>query len=80
MACAAEVPALEERKEFSVDGITYEAFNTSGGVGCRIKPHRVERERVPMKRQAGSAGALASVLMTCVARAAVRIVSALYPP
>jgi hypothetical protein len=32
-----------------------------------------------MKRQAGLAGALASVLMTCVAHADVRIVSALYP-
>jgi hypothetical protein len=32
-----------------------------------------------MKRQAGLAGVLASVLMTCVARADVRIVSALYP-
>jgi hypothetical protein len=32
-----------------------------------------------MKRQTGSAGALASVLMTCVARADVRIVSALHP-
>ena len=32
-----------------------------------------------MKRQTGSAGALASVLMTCVAHADVRIVSALYP-
>ena len=28
-----EVPALEEREEFSVDGVTYEAFNTSGGLG-----------------------------------------------
>jgi saccharopine dehydrogenase-like NADP-dependent oxidoreductase len=28
-----EVPPLEEREEFSVDGVTYEAFNTSGGVG-----------------------------------------------
>jgi saccharopine dehydrogenase-like NADP-dependent oxidoreductase len=28
-----EVPALEEREEFSLDGITYEAFNTSGGLG-----------------------------------------------
>jgi saccharopine dehydrogenase-like NADP-dependent oxidoreductase len=26
-------PALEEREEFSLDGVTYEAFNTSGGVG-----------------------------------------------
>lgn len=28
-----EVTALEEREEFSLDGITYEAFNTSGGIG-----------------------------------------------
>lgn len=28
-----EVPALEEREEFSLDGVTYEAFNTAGGVG-----------------------------------------------
>src|SRR6201993_5233067 len=28
-----EVPPLEEREEFSLDGVTYEAFNTSGGVG-----------------------------------------------
>ena len=28
-----EVPALEECEEFSLDGVTYEAFNTSGGLG-----------------------------------------------
>ena len=28
-----ESPALEEREEFSLDGVTYEAFNTSGGLG-----------------------------------------------
>lgn len=28
-----EVPALEQREEFSLDGITYESFNTSGGLG-----------------------------------------------
>lgn len=27
------VPALEEREEFVIDGIAYEAFNTSGGLG-----------------------------------------------
>lgn len=27
------VPALEEREEFALDGIAYEAFNTSGGLG-----------------------------------------------
>ncbi|APG86903.1 saccharopine dehydrogenase (plasmid) [Sinorhizobium americanum CCGM7] len=28
-----EVPALEECEEFSLDGVSYEAFNTSGGLG-----------------------------------------------
>lgn len=28
-----EVPPLEEMEHFSLDGITYEAFNTSGGLG-----------------------------------------------
>jgi saccharopine dehydrogenase-like NADP-dependent oxidoreductase len=28
-----EVPAMEEHEEFSLDGIRYEAFNTSGGLG-----------------------------------------------
>ena len=28
-----EVAPLEEREEFSLDGVTYEAFNTSGGIG-----------------------------------------------
>jgi hypothetical protein len=28
-----EVPALAELEEFSLDGVTYEAFNTSGGLG-----------------------------------------------
>jgi saccharopine dehydrogenase-like NADP-dependent oxidoreductase len=30
---AREVPAMEEREEFSLDGTRYEAFNTSGGLG-----------------------------------------------
>ncbi|MBL0141794.1 MAG: saccharopine dehydrogenase NADP-binding domain-containing protein [Betaproteobacteria bacterium] len=39
-----EVPALEEREEFSLDGVTYEAFNTSGGLGtlCETLGGRVE--------------------------------------
>lgn len=28
-----EVPAMQEREEFSIDGVRYEAFNTSGGLG-----------------------------------------------
>jgi len=31
------VPALEEREEFSLDGVLYEAFNTSGGLGTLAK-------------------------------------------
>jgi len=39
-----EVPALEEREEFSLDGVQYEAFNTSGGLGtlCDTLQGRVE--------------------------------------
>ncbi len=39
-----EVPALEELEAFSLDGITYEAFNTSGGLGtlCETLEGRVE--------------------------------------
>src|SRR5437016_3671203 len=28
-----EVPALEELEQFTLDGVEYEAFNTSGGLG-----------------------------------------------
>jgi len=40
-----QVPALEEVEEFSLDGVTYEAFNTSGGLGtlCETLAGRVER-------------------------------------
>ncbi|HEY3636707.1 MAG TPA: saccharopine dehydrogenase C-terminal domain-containing protein [Rhizomicrobium sp.] len=40
----AEVPALEELEAFSLDGITYEAFNTSGGLGtlCDTLEGKVE--------------------------------------
>lgn len=31
------VPAMEELEEFSLDGVTYEAFNTSGGLGTLAK-------------------------------------------
>jgi saccharopine dehydrogenase-like NADP-dependent oxidoreductase len=39
-----EVPALEEIEHFSLDGIDYEAFNTSGGLGtlCETLEGRVE--------------------------------------
>ena len=39
-----EMPALEETEHFSLDGIDYEAFNTSGGLGtlCETLEGRVE--------------------------------------
>jgi saccharopine dehydrogenase-like NADP-dependent oxidoreductase len=39
-----EMPALEEVEHFSLDGISYEAFNTSGGLGtlCETLEGRVE--------------------------------------
>jgi saccharopine dehydrogenase-like NADP-dependent oxidoreductase len=39
-----EVQALEEDEEFSLDGVAYEAFNTSGGLGtlCETMAGRVE--------------------------------------
>jgi saccharopine dehydrogenase-like NADP-dependent oxidoreductase len=39
-----EVPALEMVEEFSLDGVQYEAFNTSGGLGtlCETLAGRVE--------------------------------------
>jgi len=40
-----EVPALQEREEFSIDGVRYEAFNTSGGLGtmCHTLEGKVRR-------------------------------------
>ncbi|MBV9692549.1 MAG: saccharopine dehydrogenase NADP-binding domain-containing protein, partial [Alphaproteobacteria bacterium] len=39
-----EVPALEELEQFTLDGVEYEAFNTSGGLGtlCETLEGRVE--------------------------------------
>ncbi len=39
-----ELPALENAEEFSLDGVAYEAFNTSGGLGtlCETLDGRVE--------------------------------------
>jgi len=34
------VPPLEEREEFSLDGVTYEAFNTSGGLGTLCETYK----------------------------------------
>ena len=47
--------ALEESEAFSLDGIAYEAFNTSGGLGtlCDTLAGRVEnlKELVGMARE-----------------------------
>ena len=32
-----QIPPLEHREEFSLDGITYETFNTSGGIGTLVE-------------------------------------------
>ncbi len=37
-----EVPPLEQREEFSLDGMTYESFNTSGGLGTLSETLRDE--------------------------------------
>ncbi len=39
-----QVPALEELEEFSLDGVAYEAFNTSGGLGtlCETLENKVQ--------------------------------------
>jgi saccharopine dehydrogenase-like NADP-dependent oxidoreductase len=34
------VPPLEEREEFPLDGITYDAFNTSGGLGTLCETYK----------------------------------------
>ncbi len=35
-----EVPALEELEQFTLDGVEYEAFNTSGGLGTLCETPR----------------------------------------
>ena len=49
-----EVPALEEREEFALDGVQYEAFNTSGGLGTlcetlqgKVRTHTYRTNRYP---------------------------------
>ncbi len=60
-----EVPALEELEQFTLDGVEYEAFNTSGGLGtlCDTLNGKVENlnyktaryPRPPRHRQAARA-------------------------
>ena len=59
-----ETPALEECEEFSLDGVRYEAFNTSGGLGslCTTLAGRVQNLNYRTIRYPGHA-ALIKVLL-----------------
>lgn len=59
-----EVPALEEREEFSLDGVTYEAFNTSGGLGtlCETLESKVRTLNYKTIRYPGHAAIMKALL------------------
>jgi len=59
-----EVPALEECEEFSLDGVTYEAFNTSGGLGtlCTTLAGRVRNLNYRTIRYPGHAAIMKALL------------------
>ncbi len=59
-----EVPPLEEREEFSLDGITYEAFNTSGGLGtlCETYAGKVRTLNYRTIRYPGHAAIMKALL------------------
>jgi saccharopine dehydrogenase-like NADP-dependent oxidoreductase len=59
-----EVPALEEREEFSLDGVQYEAFNTSGGLGtlCETLQGKVRTLNYRTIRYPGHAAIMKALL------------------
>jgi saccharopine dehydrogenase-like NADP-dependent oxidoreductase len=59
-----EVPPLEGREEFSLDGVTYEAFNTSGGLGtlCDTLEGRVHTLNYRTVRYPGHAAIMRALL------------------
>ena len=59
-----EVPPMEEREEFSLDGVTYEAFNTSGGLGtlCETYLGRVRGLNYKTIRYPGHAAIMKAIL------------------
>ncbi|TIW19572.1 MAG: saccharopine dehydrogenase family protein, partial [Mesorhizobium sp.] len=59
-----EVPPLEEREEFSLDGVTYEAFNTSGGLGtlCETLKGKVNTLNYRTIRYPGHAAIMKALL------------------
>lgn len=58
------VTPLEEREEFSLDGVTYEAFNTSGGLGslCETLEGRVRTLNYRTIRYPGHAAIMRALL------------------
>ncbi|WP_029076534.1 saccharopine dehydrogenase family protein [Kaistia adipata] len=58
------VPPLEEREEFSLDGVLYEAFNTSGGLGtlCETLADKVRRLNYKTVRYPGHAAIMKLLL------------------
>jgi saccharopine dehydrogenase-like NADP-dependent oxidoreductase len=59
-----EVPALEECEEFALDGVTYEAFNTSGGLGtlCTTLDGKVRNLNYKTIRYPGHAAIMKALL------------------
>jgi saccharopine dehydrogenase-like NADP-dependent oxidoreductase len=59
-----ETPALEECEEFSLDGVTYEAFNTSGGLGtlCQTLDGKVRNLNYRTIRYPGHAAIMKALL------------------
>ena len=60
-----ETPALEECEEFSLDGVTYEAFNTSGGLGtlCQTLEGKVRNLNYRTIRYPGHAAIMKALLV-----------------
>jgi saccharopine dehydrogenase-like NADP-dependent oxidoreductase len=60
-----EMPALEEREEFALDGVTYEAFNTSGGLGslCDTLKGKVDILNYKTIRYPGHAAIMKALLL-----------------
>lgn len=58
------VPPLEEREEFSLDGVLYEAFNTSGGLGtlCETLKGKVRTLNYRTIRYPGHAAIMKALL------------------
>ncbi len=59
-----QVPPLAEREEFSLDGVTYEAFNTSGGLGtlCETLQGKVTHLNYKTIRYPGHAAIMKALL------------------